>query len=67
MNANAFNFVIENLDSGVYTVKAQAEIKNCSTDQQDCPVTDGSTSSSMGMIGLGMMILDEIRLDNDGQ
>jgi hypothetical protein len=65
LNANAFNFVIENLDSGVYTIKAEAEIKDCTTDGQNCPVTPGSESGSTAMIGLGVMVLDEVRLDND--
>lgn len=64
LNANSFTFVVENLDSGVYTVKAEAEIKKCD-DGFDCPATDGSESDSMALIGLGMMVLDEVRLDND--
>ena len=29
MHANAFNFIVENLDSGIYVIKAEAEIDTC--------------------------------------
>ncbi len=64
MNANAFNFIVENLDSGTYVIKAEAEIDTC--DNTDvCVATDGSESSSAAFVGLGSMVMDEVRLGND--
>ena len=64
MNANAFNFIVENLDSGTYVVKAEAEIDTCNNTDV-CVHTDGSESSSAAFVGLGSMVLDEVRLGNN--
>lgn len=67
MNANAFNWVIENLDSGVYTIKAMIMINDCGSDPTQCSTTgdNGSFGSSIASVGNGMMVLDEIRLNNN--
>jgi hypothetical protein len=67
MNANAFNWVIENLDSGVYTIKAMVMINDCGSDPALCSFTgeNGSVGHSMASVGNGVMILDEIRLSNN--
>ncbi len=67
MNANAFNWVIENLDSGVYTIKAMIMINDCGSDPTFCSTTgeNGSFGSSIASIGNGVMVLDEIRLNNN--
>lgn len=65
MNANAFNFIVENLDSGTYVIKAEAEIDTCDNNTGACVVTEGSESHSAAFVGLGSMVLDEVRLGND--
>ena len=72
MNANAFNFIVENLDSGIYVIKAEAEIDTCNNptdpaggDTGACVVTEGSESHSAAFVGLGSMVLDAVRLGND--
>lgn len=70
LQANAFNFIVENLDQGVYTVVAESEIRTCSSDPAANCTTTGDNGSSFGsaaMLGMRSMVLDEIRLDNDGQ
>ncbi len=70
MNANAFNFVVENLDSGTYTVRAYVEGDfNNSNDDAECQglptLEEGINTCSAVVIGRGSMVLDEIRLGND--
>lgn len=54
LNANAFNFVSANLDSGVYEVTVEAEILSSGGDE----FTD---SEAKALIGLGSMVIDEVR------
>ena len=54
VSANAFNFVSPNLDSGVYRVAVEAEIKT------DTDATNGSAVAK-GLIGMGSMVVDEKR------
>ena len=54
LNANAFNFVAANLDSGVYRVTVEAEIMTSG----GTPSTD---SEAKALVGLGSMVIDEVR------
>lgn len=67
MTANSFNFIVENLDAGTYVIQAEAEIDTCLHDivEPGCYATDGSESNSAAFIGLGSMVLNEVRLGND--
>jgi hypothetical protein len=70
LQANAFNYLVENLNQGVYTVVAEAEIHTCSSDPAaNCATTgeNGSSFSSTAMLGMRSMVLDEIHIDNDTQ
>ena len=54
LNANAFNFVAANLDSGVYRVTVEAEIMTGGSAQE-------GAFEAKALIGLGSMIVDEVR------
>jgi hypothetical protein len=54
LNANAFNFVLENLVSGEYEVTAEAEITSATSSQS-------GSADAWGMVGLGSMVVDEVR------
>ena len=70
VNANAFNFTLPNLPVGTYTVEAQAEIDTCTggrvvdADGIGSCVDGDADASAMGFIGLGSMVLDEVRFSN---
>ena len=57
VSANAFNFVSPNLDQGEYKVTVEAEIKT-----SDDFANGGAAAK--GMIGLGSMVIDEVRFIN---
>ena len=67
MNANSFNFIVENLDAGTYVIQAEAEIDTCLDEfvEPACSATAGSESHSAAFIGLGSMVLNEVRLGNN--
>ena len=54
LNANAFNFVATDLVSGDYKVTVEAEISTDTSNQN-------GSASAKGMIGLGSMVVDEVR------
>ena len=54
LNANAFNFVTANLDSGVYRVTVEAEIMSGG-------IAGNGEFEAMALIGLGSMVIDEVR------
>lgn len=63
-SANAFNFVIENLESDTYTVEAEVAIID--DENVACNFEAGTQcSSSTATVRTGVMILDEIRLGNN--
>lgn len=57
VSANAFNFVSPNLDQGEYQATVEAEIKT-TTD------FDNGGAEAKGLIGLGSMVVDEVRFIN---
>ena len=57
VSANAFNFVSANLPQGEYKVTVEAEIKT------SADFTNGGAAAK-GLIGLGSMIVDEVRYIN---
>ena len=58
MNANAFNFIVENLESGVHTVEVQAFIN-----------TDGHAMAgeidAKATIGKGSVTIEQVRMANN--
>jgi hypothetical protein len=54
LNANAFNFVATDLVSGDYKVTVESEITSATSSQN-------GSASAKGMIGLGSMVIDEVR------
>lgn len=54
LNANAFNFVAPNLESGVYRVAVEAEISSSTSSQE-------GSADAKGLIGRGSMVVDETR------
>jgi hypothetical protein len=61
LNANAFNFVAPNLDSGVYRVSVEAEISSNTS-------AESGSAEARGLIGRGSMVVDETRfVTNDYQ
>ena len=57
MNANAFNFLAPNLRSGVYTAEVEAEIDSSNS-------SEAGSADAWATIGLGSLIVDEIRMEN---
>ncbi len=55
MNANAFNFIIQDLRSGVHTIDVQARINLEATAQ-------AGASAARALIGKGSMTVEEVRL-----
>jgi hypothetical protein len=55
MNANAFNFIIEDLSSGVHTIDVQARINLAHSAQ-------AGAASAMAFIGKGSLTVEEVRL-----
>lgn len=67
LNANAFNYLIPNLNSGIHTVEVQAAIDTCtgSRDEDSGVCIIGEVDAdAMATIGLGSMVVDEIRMAN---
>jgi len=58
LNANAFNFVATDLTSGDYKVTVESEITTNTS-------SENGSSDAMGMIGLGSMVVDEVRFIKD--
>lgn len=54
LNANAFNFIAPNLESGDYKVTVEAEI---TTDTS----SEAGSANAWGLVGLGSMVVDEVR------
>ncbi len=54
LNANAFNFIAPNLDSGVYKVTVEAEITTGTS-------SEAGSADAWGLVGLGSMVVDEVR------
>jgi hypothetical protein len=57
MEANAFNFVVENVGVGVHMVKVQAAID----------ISDSGDSTAKATIGFGAVTMEEVRLVQDSQ
>ncbi len=55
MNANSFNFIIQDLQAGVHQVQVQARINLAASAQ-------AGTSAARGLIGKGSMTVEEVRL-----
>jgi hypothetical protein len=55
LSAHAFNFFTYDLDSGDYRVTVEAN-PDTSTSS-----TDGSTANAEALVGLGSMVIDEVR------
>jgi hypothetical protein len=55
MSANAFNFIVDDLSSGMHTVTVDAACASMAMNQQGC-------ASSMAVIGLGSMTVEEVRM-----
>jgi hypothetical protein len=55
MSANAFNFIVDDLSSGMHTVTVDAACASIAMNQQGC-------ASSMAVIGLGSMTVEEVRM-----
>jgi hypothetical protein len=55
MNANAFNFIVQDLTSGVHTIAVQARINLGATAQ-------AGSASARGLIGHGSMTVEEVRM-----
>ena len=53
LNANAFNFIVTDLDSGDYKVTVESEITTNTNSQK-------GTASAKGMVGMGSMVIDEV-------
>lgn len=58
MDAHAFNFIIDDLASGVHTIEVQAKIEEDSSAQ-------GGSASAIATIGKGSMSIDEVRFVKD--
>ena len=58
LNANAFNFVSANLQSGDYMITAEAEVSSDTSSQN-------GSATAMGLVGLGSMVVDEVRFVRD--
>ena len=59
LSAHAFNFFVYDLDSGDYRVTVEAN------PDASAPVdTDTSTSSASAFVGLGTVVVDEVRFGN---
>lgn len=55
MNANTFNFIIQDLKSGMHQVEVQARINLAASAQ-------AGAANAMGLIGKGSMVVEEVRL-----
>jgi hypothetical protein len=55
MNANAFNFIVQDLGSGVHTIAVQARINLAASAQ-------AGSATARGLIGKGSMVVEEVRL-----
>jgi len=55
MSANAFNFIVDDLSSGMHTVTVDAACASSAMNQQGC-------ANSMAVIGLGSMTIEEVRM-----
>src|SRR5262245_7341766 len=55
MNANAFNFIVQDLTPGVHTIAVQARINLGATAQ-------AGSASARGLIGKGSLTVEEVRL-----
>lgn len=64
LNANAFNFVAPNLQSGVHTIEVQAK----SSAVTSATATNGSLGSANAFIGAGSVSVESVRMikGNDG-
>lgn len=60
LSANAFNFVAPNLSSGIYRVTAQAEVTTETS-------SESGTADATGLVGMGSMIVDEVRFTNGSE
>ncbi len=58
LNANAFNFIVTDLDSGDYKVTVESEIATDTNSQK-------GAASAKGMVGLGSTVVDEVRFIKD--
>ena len=55
MNANAFNFIIADLEAGIHTISVQARMNLAASAQ-------AGTASARALIGKGSMTCEEVRL-----
>lgn len=55
MAANAFNFLVPNLSSGIYEIVVEAEISSAGK-------ADAGSSDAYATIGMGSLVVDEIRM-----
>jgi hypothetical protein len=55
MNANSFNFIVTDLDSGTHTVTVYGEIGTTAT-------SGSGTASALGTIGMGSVTIEEVRM-----
>jgi hypothetical protein len=63
VNANAFNFIIPDVTSGIHTVEVQAIVDTCTgylDANGDC-VAGTADATARGTIGKGSMAIDEVR------
>ena len=58
MNANSFNFILDDLGSGVHMVEVQAQIKSASSSQN-------GTAEARASIGKGSVTIEQVRMFKD--
>lgn len=58
MSANSFNFILDNLGSGMHNIKVQAKIESASESGQ-------GSASAKASIGHGSIVIEEVRMTND--
>jgi hypothetical protein len=58
MNANAFNFIVADVGTGVHTVEVQAMIDSSTAFQE-------GTAEAVATIGKGSVIVDETKMIQD--
>ncbi|MGD2079657.1 MAG: hypothetical protein PVG55_01505 [Nitrospirota bacterium] len=63
MNANSFNFIIDDLDSGTHTVAVYAQVATCAgtVDADGNCTGDNVDAEAWGALGKGTMSVEEIR------
>lgn len=72
LNANAFNFILDDLGAGDHTITVKAMVDTCTgtlskNDDGTYSCIDGTVDAeAKGFVGKGSMTVDEIRLIKDG-